>query len=136
MWNRTEGGSVTDVKVEKHNVGMITFWRSGGVNVFTNVHTRGNKIGINLEENLGDFELHWDGGSMILDDDIDAFHLNLNPSDGSMRLDLRNMDISLNGYTPGMLNAHVYTTGGVQKRSDVTWDDGEISYLPANNWIN
>ena len=134
MWNRTTGGTMSNVKVEKHNIGMMTFWRCEGVNVFTNVHTRGHKIGINLEENI-DFELQWNGGSMILDSGIGAFHLNINPADISERITLTNVEASLNGYTAGALSAHVYTTAGVQKRSDVTWDGGTISYLPSSNWI-
>lgn len=113
---------------------MITFWRSGGSNVFENVSTRGTKIGINLEENLAGFQLSWTGGSMILDSGIQAFHLNINPTDGSNKVALSNVDVSLNGYTPGMLSAHVYSTANTQLRSDVTWDGGDISYLPGANW--
>lgn len=134
MWNRTTGGIMRHVKIEHHKLGMITFWRSGGSNIFENVWTRGTKIGINLEENLAGFQLSWTGGSMILDSGIQAFHLNINPSDGSNKVALSNVDVSLNGYTPGMLSAHVYSTANTQLRSDVTWDGGDISYLPGANW--
>lgn len=135
MWNRTDGGILKNIKVEEHNIGMITFWRCSGVNQFENVFTRGRNIGINLEEEEAGFQLLWNGGSMILDDNTNGFHLNINASGGTQKITLTNMEISLNGYTPGKLSAHVYGAGGIQRRSDVTWDGGEIDYLPGVNWI-
>lgn len=135
MWNRTTGGVMRNIKVTQHNIGMITFWRCFGVNVFENVFTNGSKIGINLEEEEAGFELEWTGGAMHLLDGQAGFHLNINPSGGSQKITLTNVDISLNGYTAGALSAHVYGTSGVQKRSDVTWNGGTISYLPGSNWI-
>ncbi len=135
MWNRTTGGVMRNIKVTQHSIGMITFWRCFGVNIFENVFTEGHKIGINLEEEEAGFELEWTGGAMHLLDGQAGFHLNINPSGGSQKITLTNVDISLNGYTAGALSAHVYGTSGVQKRSDVTWNGGTISYLPGSNWI-
>ncbi len=135
MWNRTTGGVMRNVKVEQHDIGMITFWKCLGVNIFENVYTNGRKIGINLEEEEAGFDLRWTGGAIRLLDNQGGFHLNINPSGGSQKIALRDVDVTLNGYTPGQLSAVIYSTNGVQKRSDVTWDGGTISYLPGSAWI-
>ncbi len=136
MWNITDGGVMRNVKVTKHDIGMITFWRCLGLNTFENVYTDSNKVAINLEEEAAGFQLNWTGGAMHIEDNLNGFHLNMNPSGGSQKINLRNIDVSLNGYTPGTLCAQVYTTANTQKRSDVTWDGGTISYLPASRWID
>jgi hypothetical protein len=135
MWNRTTGGVMRNVKVEQHTIGMITFWRCLGLNIFENVSTNGRNIGINLEEEEAGFDLRWTGGAIRLQDNQGGFHLNINPSGGSQKVTLRNIDVTLNGYTPGELSAVIYSTNGVQKRSDITWNGGTISYLPGSAWI-
>ncbi len=136
MWNRTHGGVMKNVKVRKHMIGMITFWRCSGVNTFENVYTSGTRTAINLEEEEAGFVLNWTGGEMLIEDNPNAWHLNMNPSGGSQKITLRNLTASLNGYVPGKLCAQVYTTANTQKRSDVTWDGGEIAYIPASRWID
>lgn len=137
MWNRTTGGTASNIMADKPNYGMITFWRCGGTNVFKNVTVYNSKLGINLEEELAGFALDWIGGGMFVDSDTAAFHLNMNPSGGSQKISLRGVKIS-GAYQgqAGKLMAHVYSTAGKQKRSDVTWDGGEIAYLPESNWIS
>lgn len=134
MWNRSTGGSMSNVRIEQHSIGMITFWRSGGINTFTNVITKGHKIGINQEEVLSDYVLNWTGGEISLRDGQNGFHFNTNPSNGSIKVNVVDVDISMNGYTPGRLCAHNYTTGSTQLRSDYSWNGGEIAFLPASYW--
>lgn len=136
MWNRTLGGTAKTITADTPNHGMITFWRCGGRNVFQNVTVYNSKLGINLEEELAGFELDWTGGGMFVDNEGGGFHLNMNPSGGSQKVTLRDVEIS--GYYaghPGKLMAHVYTTYGKQRKADVTWDGGEIAYLPSQGWI-
>lgn len=136
MWNRTVGGNVRHVRSSKPNYGMWTFWRCGGVNILEDVWMECAQIGFNLEENLDGFEMNYTGGRMSLDyPSTNKFHLNMNPSGGSMKVHLVDVDITPNGYTEGYLSAHVYSTPGVQKRSDVTCNTLPISYLPGSNWI-
>lgn len=136
MWNRTTGGTATNITADTPNHGMITFWRCGGKNLFKNVTVYNSKLGINLEEELAGFELEWTGGGMYVSSETAAFHLNINPSGGSQKITLRGVKIT-GGYQgqAGKLMAHVYSTPGKQKRSDVTWDGGQIAYLPENNWV-
>jgi hypothetical protein len=136
MWNRTTGGVMRNVKVTKHEIGMITFWRCLGVNTFENVHTDAPKVAVNLEEEEAGFELNWTGGAMYIESNLNGFHLNINPAGGSQKIHLSNVDVSLNGWTPGALTAQVYTTANTQKRSDVTWDGGTVSYVPSSRWID
>ena len=135
MWNRTLGGTMRMVKTTKPTVGMITFWKCGGVNTFENVYSTGLKIGVNLEENIAGFTLNWTGGYLRLTDGQAGFHLNINPSGGSEVIRFTNVEVSPNGYTANAMSAHVYTTTGTQKRSDVSWSNGTVSYVPSVNWI-
>ena len=125
-----------NVKVKKHAIGMITFWRCLGLNTFENVYTDSNKTALNLEEEEAGFELNWTGGEILIDGSLNGWHLNINPSGGSQKIHLSNVTASLNGYVPGKLCAQVYTTSNTQKRSDVTWDGGEVGYIPASRWID
>lgn len=136
MWNRTTGGNASNIKADAPNYGMITFWRCGGKNTFKNVTVYNSKLGINLEEELTGFEFEWVGGEMNVSSESAAFHLNINPSGGSQKITLRDVKIS-GSYQgqKGKLMAHVYSTPGKQKRSDVTWNGGQIAYLPESNWI-
>jgi hypothetical protein len=136
MWNRTDGGVMRNVKVKKHTIGMITFWRCLGVNTFENVYTDAPKTALNLEEEEAGFELNWTGGEILIDGTMNGWHLNINPSGGSQKIRLSNLTASLNGYVPGALCAQVYTTSNTQKRSDVTWDGGQMAYIPASRWID
>ena len=130
MWNRTEGGSMRMVRSSKPNYGMLTFWRCGGLNTFEDVFDEAAQIGMNLEENLAGFELDWTRGSLSLDHPTTSrFHLNINPSNGSIKVRFHGVEISPNGYTPARVSAHVYTTAGVQKKADVTSDTLPIAYL-------
>lgn len=136
MWNRTTGGTLSNIKSATTDLGMFTFWRCGGKNIWKDVTLANRRIGLNLEENIAGFELDWTGGAMLLDRTDNSFHLNMNPSDGSQKLTLKDVKITggYNGH-PGKLVAHIYTTAGKQRKSDVTWDGGSIAYLPDTNWI-
>lgn len=136
MWNRTQGGTVRHVRSSRPAYGMWTFWRAGKTNVFESVWMDCNRIGLNLEENDGDFVLNWNTGKMILDSPLSKFHLNMNPSGGSIKVSLTDVECSPNGWTPNTVSANVYTTAGVQRRSDVTSNGLPVAYLPAANWIN
>lgn len=136
MWNRNTGGVVRHVRTSIPNYGMFTFWRSGGVNTFENVWLNCNQIGMNLEENMAGFTLNWSGGKMMLNSTSNnKFHLNINPSNGSNKVTLNNVTVSPNGYTANRMCAHVYTTSGVQKRSDVSSNTLIPEYLPSSNWV-
>ncbi len=140
MWNRSTGGTVTHVRQNKPNFGMFTYWRCGGVNTLTDVLMDTGQIGFNLEENLAGFTLNMNGGRMMLDypQSNRRFHLNINPSGGSVKVNLRGVQVSGNGYTAGTVSAHVYTTAGVQKRSDITSDTLPVAYLAgagSTSWI-
>lgn len=139
MWNRTAGGTVRNVRSDKPNYGMFTYWKCGGVNTLTDVLMDTGQIGFNLEENLAGFELNMTGGRMMLDwPSNNRFHLNINPSGGSIKVRLQGVQVSGNGYTPGTVSAHVYSTAGVQKRSDITSDGLPVAYLSgtaAPGWI-
>ncbi len=136
MWNRTTGGTLSNVKAGTTALGMFTYWRCGGKNVWKNVTLANRRIGLNLEENLAGFELEWTGGAMLLERTDNSFHLNMNPSNGSQKLTLKDVKItgSYTGQT-GKLIAHIYTTAGKQRKSDVTWDGGQVAYLPETNWL-
>lgn len=136
MWNRTQGGTVRHVRSSRPNYGMFTFWRAGKANVFENVWLDCNRTGVNLEENDGDFELAWTGGKMLLDSPSTKFHFDINPSGGSVKISLTDVECSPNGYTPGTVSMGVYTTAGVQRRSDVASNGLPIAYLPGSYWIN
>lgn len=140
MWNRTAGGTVTHVRQDKPNYGMFTYWRCGGVNTLTDVLMDTGQIGFNLEENLAGFTLNMNGGRMMLDypQSNRRFHLNINPSGGSVKVALKGVQVSGNGYTAGTVSAHVYTTAGVQKRADITSDTLPVAYLAgagSTSWI-
>lgn len=139
MWNRTAGGTVKTVRSSKPNQGMWTYWRCGGVNTLEDVRMACAQIGFNLEENLAGFELNWTRGAMTLDwPSSNRFQLNINPSGGSVKVNLQDVTFSGNAYTAGTLSSHVYTTAGVQKRSDITCNTMPISYLNGTagaGWI-
>ena len=140
MWNRTAGGTVTHVRHDKPNFGMLTYWKCGGVNTLVDVLMDAGQIGFNLEENLAGFTLNMTGGRIMLDHPTrtSMFHLNINPSGGSIKVALKGVQISGNAYTPGTVSAHVYSTAGVQKRSDITSDTLPLSYLAgagSTSWI-
>lgn len=140
MWNRTEGGTMRDVRADKPNFGMFTYWKCGGVNTLADVLMDTGQIGFNLEENLAGFELHMSGGRMALNwpQSNNRFHLNINPSGGSIKVALKGVQVSGNGYTPGTVSAHVYSTAGVQKKTDITSDTLPVAYLSgtaAAGWI-
>ncbi len=134
MWNRTQGGTVRNVRSNRY--GMWTFWRAGKNNVFENVWINAYGTGINLEENDGDFALNWNGGKLILESSGNKFHFGINPSGGSIKVNLTDVECSPNGWTPNTVGMNVYTTMGVQRRSDVSSNGLPIAYLPAANWIN
>lgn len=136
MWNRTAGGSVKMIRSSKPNQGMWTYWRCGGVNTLEDVYMTCAQIGFNLEENNAGFTLNWTRGFMTLDwPSGNRFHLNINPSGGSVKVNFQDIAVSGNGYTPNTLSSHVYTTAGVQKRSDIVCNTIPISFLPPENWI-
>lgn len=136
MWNRTQGGTTRHVRSSRPNYGMFTFWRAGKTNVFENVWLDCNRTAMNLEENDGDFALAWTGGKMLLDSPSSKFHFAINPSGGSIKISLTDVECSPNGWTPDTVSVNVYTTAGVQRRSDVTSNGLPVAYLPAANWIN
>lgn len=136
MLNRAMKGYMENADIGQHEIGMLTFWKCGGAHVLKNVVTRGNRIGVNLEEEIAGFTLNWDGGAMLLKAKGDAFHLNTNATPGPMEVHLRGVAVS--GYygpatNEGKLMAHLYGTGKLSKRA-ITWDGGEILYLPASNY--
>lgn len=141
MWNRNEGGTVSYVRSSIPNYGMFTYFRSGGVNTWNNVYYDAKQIGFNLEENVAGFELDWTTGTMMLNhpESNNRFHLNINPSGGSIKARFHGVEFSPNGYTANRLSAHVYTTAGVQKKADVTSDTMPISYLngtAGTGWLD
>lgn len=140
MWNRTAGGTVKNVRSNIPNYGMFTYWKCGGVNTLTDVILDTGQIGFNLEENLAGFTLNMTGGRMMLNyPSNNRFHLNINPSGGSIKVALHGVQISGNGYTAGTVSSHVYTTAGVQKKSDITSDTLPVAYLSgagSTSWIN
>ena len=129
MWNNTAGGTVKHLKTTIPNHGMLTFWRSAGVNRFEDVHMEGRSMLVNLEQVAAGFSLDWQGGSGSVIDATSgvAYHVNGNPSNGSFKVALRDVKIS-GGRDPGKLTAHVYTTANVQRKSDITWDGGQVAY--------
>lgn len=136
MWNRTNGGTLRHIVSDAPNHGMITFWRSGGLNVFEDVTVHNTKLGINLEETLAGFNLDWRSGGILLTDSDTGFHLNSNPSGGSQKIHVGDVEIA-GGYKGhlGELAVHVYTTKGTQRRADVTFDGGQVAHLPADAWV-
>lgn len=135
MWNFSNGGTVNHVRSTRPNYGMWTFWRSGGVNTFEDVWMDCRQVGMNLEQNDNDFQLNWTTGKMDLLYDGNKFHFGMNPSNGSINIRLYGVTVSPNGYTPNRLCVNVYTTMGVQKRSDVSCDTLPVEYLPGSAWI-
>lgn len=136
MWNRTQGGTVRYARSTRPNYGMWTFWRCGKLNTFENVWMDCNRTGMNLEENDGDFELDWTTGKIMLDSPSNKFHFGINPSGGSIKIRLYDVECSTNGWTPNAVCMNVYSTPGVQRRTHVSSDGLPISYLPSVNWIN
>ena len=143
MFNRNTGGRMKNVWLGMPAVGMLTYWRCSGVNELIDVVVHAPKAGINLEEEYAGFVLNWTGGAINVGSKGGAFHLNMNPSGGSQKIALKNVAIS--GYygderaNNGKLAAHVYkikdTDPARQRKADVTWDGGQILYLPEANWI-
>jgi hypothetical protein len=136
MWNQTTGGSVRNARSSHPNYGMWTFWRCSGINTLENVEINGNRTGMNLEENGSTFELNWTTGKMDLVSASNKFHFGINPSGGSIKIQLSGVECSPNGYTLDAVCMNVYTTSGVQRRSDVSSDGLPIAFLPQSNWIN
>lgn len=136
MWNRSEGGDMENVWIGKHRIGMITFWKSGGVNNFKDVVTNAGTVGINLEEDLDSFVLNWDGGAMITDAASNMKHLNIWPSQGSIEVHMTGVDVRDSAGNTALI-AHSYGTASKQKKSDITRDNGAISYIPGNStlWV-
>lgn len=140
MWNRTQGGTAHNVRSQPPNYGMFTYWRCSGNNVLTEVYEYGTQIGLNLEENENSFDIDWTGGAMTLNYPIsnNRFHLNINPSGGSIGVRLKGVEISPNAYTPNTMSAHIYTTPNTQLMADVTCDTRPVSYLngaPGTGWL-
>lgn len=143
MFNRNTGGRMKNVWLGMPAVGMLTYWKCSGVNELIDVVVHAPKAGINLEEESAGFVLNWTGGAINVGSNGGAFHLNMNASGGSQKITLKNVKIS--GYygdeksNGGKLMAHVYknkdSDPARQRKSDVTWDGGQILYLPAANWI-
>lgn len=127
------------VQVGKHRIGMIAFWRAGGVNTFEDVNTNAGSVGINLEEDLADFVLNWVTGEIRTDPTAITKHLNINPLYGSIQVHIgAGVLVTLNsgyGGAAGKLVAHAYGPTGVQRRSHLTWAGGQIAYLPSSNFI-
>lgn len=136
MWNRTLGGVTRNVRSGQPNYGMLTFWKCNGTNVFDNVQLDCRGVGLNLEENESSFVLNWTDGKIILDPSVGNFHFNINPSGGSVKVNLTRVECSPDGWTPDTVSINVYTTAGVQRRSDISSDGLPIAYLPAGNWIS
>ena len=136
MWNQNTGGTVRNVRSGRPNFGMWTFWRSGGVNTLENVSMSARQVGMNLEQNTAGFQLNWTGGSLDLDYSGSKFHFGINPANGSNNVQLTDVVCSPNAYTPNTMTANVYSTAGVQRRSDVTHNTIPVSHVPAANWIN
>lgn len=141
MWNNNTGGSVRHVRAGQTNLpsnlgGMWTFWRCGGVNVFEDVHIHARQSGMNIEENLSGFELDWTGGSFTVNYPGNRFHFVGNPTGGAPKVNLTDVDISPNGFTPGSLVYNVYSTPGVAKRSWITCNNKPVACVPSSNWIN
>jgi len=136
MWNRTKGGQVRNARSTRPDYGMWTFWKSGGLNTFENVWMVCNRTGLNLEENDADFELDWANGKMQLESTSNKFHFGINPSGGSIKIRLHNVECSPNGWTPNAVCMNVYSTSGVQRRADVSSDGLPVSHLPSAYWIN
>lgn len=138
MFNRSTGGKMKNVFVGQHRIGMVTQWRSTGTHVWENVTTNGGTVGLNLEEEGAGFVLRWTGGALNCSSQGQAKHLNINPSGGSQVVTLT--DVAISGYygaetNKGKIMGHVYGTANTQRKADVTWNKGEIMYLPSNLWI-
>lgn len=136
MWNRTQGGSVRDVRSTRPNYGMFTYWRCGGTNTWERVWMDCNRTGMNLEENEDSFVLNWSKGKMLLESTSNKFHFGMNPSGGSITLNLDDIEFSPNGWTANAVCLNVYSTSGVQRRSDITITNSlPPSFLPSAYWI-
>lgn len=146
MWNNNMGGAVRDVRSPRPDVGMWTFWRCGGRNVFENVYIDGRQLGMNLEETRAGFELDWTGGALTLDYPGNSkFHFGVNPSPpsstgiagGPPRITLKGVTCSPNAWTEaGYMTVNVYTTYGIAKRSYISCDTLPVSCVPASAWVN
>ena len=135
MWNRTGGGAMRNTRVDRPNLGMITFWESTGVNVFEDVWVDANTTGVNLEQNRPGFELQWTRGKIQLHGIGTKVHANIQPEHGSIKINFQNVALSPNGFTPNAAVFHVYTTAGVQRIADVTSNTLPRSCVPASHWI-
>lgn len=141
MWNNTTGGAVRNVRADVTNLpsnlgGMWTFWRSGGVNTFENVHIHARQTGMNIEESRAGFELNWTGGEMTVNYPANRFHFAMNPTGGAPKITLTDVEISPNAYTPDALVLNVYSSPGIARRSLIACNNMPVSCVPSSNWIN
>ena len=136
MWNNNGGGNVRNVRSTRPDIGMWTFWRCGGTNIFENCYVASRQTGINIEENLAGFELDWTEGSFTLEYSGNKFHFSINPAGGAPKIALHGVDVSRNAYTSNAMTANIYTTSGVAKRSWITCDTLPVSCVPSNRWID
>lgn len=129
MWNRVTGGVVRNVTCGRPNHGMFTFWRCDGTNTFENVYMDANGQVLNLEEGGANFVINWTGGRMATQG---LYHIIGESSGGSKKLNFFNVEF-VGGGVAGALCTHfyTYTATSVQKRSDITRNNGPVSAVGA-----
>lgn len=155
MINSSPGGTMRDIMIGEHHIGMLTIWNSRGDHYLYNVHTTGRK-GINLESNTKTFRMFWTGGTITLVDvpNYTEKHVDITPhyanagDRGSIVAQfvnvVTNTDVGMSAIYGGgtkiainIPNDSINTV--VQRKSDVTWvNDGvaqEIYYIPGSKWL-
>ncbi len=126
MWNKTTGGTMINVSSGRPAYGMFTMWRCNGTNTWRDVFIQGDSVGMNLEEGGASFVINWDGGSIST---TSKYHIVGESSGGSKKINLRGVTVT-GGIVSGNLCSHFYTYTGtyIQKKSDITRDNGFSSY--------
>lgn len=120
MWNRTTGGSMTNVKTGRPIAGMFTLWRCDGTNTWTDVIVEGDSVSLNCEEGGAAWVLNWTGGSINTQG---QYHIVGESSGGSKKITLNNVTVTGGrDSASGALATHFYSYTGttVQRKSDIT----------------
>ena len=147
MVNSSPGGAIRNMIYTTPNHGMLTYWMCSGVHTVEDFELNAVRMGINLEQPNAGFDLRLSRGIIRIPTANNAFHLNGSNRTQSMKVHL-GADVKVEGGPfPGKLVAHMYgiQTGTdasgkpifapkVQKKSDITWDGGEVVYL-GDYWV-
>lgn len=128
MLNRNSGGIIKNVKIGRPRAGMLTFWRCTGTYTLTDVTVDGQDVALNLEEGGPGFVINWTGGSISTQG---SYHVVGEASAGSKKLKFNDLTVAGGSAaaTNGLaLHFYSYTNTAVQKRSDVTRNNGPLNF--------